>query len=148
MVWPILISLAVTPGASAAVAGSANAMSAAAANQALVACIVFLSLLSSCETDLARRTAARRAGKPHGRMADRARHAHGHEIHESDKEQAVDRPRRRLRDLVGDIGHELDEHRAEHRARYRGDAANDDADDKADRQEEVEAVRRDELRDE
>ena len=59
---------------------------------------------------------------------------------------AINRPGRGLRNLVGEVRHELDEQRAEERARDSRDAADDDADDETDRQEQREAVGRDELR--
>src|SRR5689334_21682158 len=97
MVWPILISLAVTPGVSAAAAGSASAMSAAAANQALFAYIVVSSpLLNPVADNLVRRPVASQARQPRRRAADDAGHAHRHEIHAGDEKDAVHRLRRRL----------------------------------------------------
>src|SRR5579864_592153 len=136
MVWPILISVAVTPGVSAA-AGIASVASAAAASQTLLAYIVSLPLLSNCTTDLARRAIARHSGEARRRDADDAGHPHRHEVHEGDQEDAVDRLRRRLGDLVGEVRHELREHRTEEGAGDRSDAADDDADEELDRQEEA-----------
>src|SRR4051794_33140616 len=38
---------------------------------------------------------------------DRAGHAAGHQVHETDQEDAVDRPRRGLGNIVGDVRDEL-----------------------------------------
>ncbi len=72
----------------------------------------------------------------------RAGDAGRHQIHERDQEHAVDRPGRRFRDVIGDVGDELDEHGAEDRARDRGKPADHDADQERDRKEEAEAVGR------
>src|SRR6185312_13332415 len=135
MVWPILISLAVTPGASAAVAGSANAMSAAAANQALFAYIVIPSpLLKQLRNRLVRRPLAHHPSEACGRGADDTGRSHGHEIHAGDEHHAVDHLGRRdgLRceagDALGNIGHVLHEDRARQGTADRGDAADDAAD--------------------
>src|SRR5437588_1385140 len=84
-------------------------------------------------------------GSPPPKHADGARDARGHQVHETDHEHAEDRPRRGLRDLVGDVRDELDEQRAVESPADRGEAAHHDADEKHDRKEHAEAVGGDEL---
>src|ERR1700688_2116946 len=146
MVLPILISVAVTPGVSAAAAGTASAASAAAASQVLLAYMVSSPVAEQLKTDLARRALACQAGGARRDEAQAAGDPHRHRVDTGDEDNAIDRRRRGLRYLIGDVGHELDEDGAEQRARDRRDAADVDADEEADGQEDIVAVRRDELR--
>src|SRR3954470_21975482 len=82
---------------------------------------------------------------PRQRHADRAGDAAGQQVDEGDQEQAEDGPRGRLRDRVGDVRHELDEQGAVDGTGDRGEPADHDADEESDRDENVEAVGRDEL---
>src|SRR3977135_4457656 len=66
--------------------------------------------------------------RPTPERVDGAGDSRRHHIHEGNQEDAVDRPRRRLGDLIGDVGDELDEERAVEGARDRGETADDDAD--------------------
>src|SRR4051812_36779107 len=147
MMLPTLISLSVAPGSYFFCASAFGAPRATAARAAAET--------TSCLTDIRtsfgdgwprtlRGTALSvlYSGPGH---AESARDAHRHEIHEADQEHAVDCPWRGLRDVVGDVRHELDEDRAENRPRDRGEAADHDPDQERDRHEDVEAVRRDEL---
>ena len=71
--------------------------------------------------------------------------APGHQEHHGDQDHTVHRAGRRLGDLLGNVGHELDERPAEDRTADRRNAAHDQTDEEVDRDEDAEAVRRDEL---
>src|SRR5206468_1786680 len=75
---------------------------------------------------------------------ERPHDAPRHRVHEDDQEDAIDGPGRGLGNLLGPVGHELDEQPAEDGARDRREPADDDADEERDRQEHVEGVGRDE----
>src|ERR1700675_3033 len=149
MVLPILISVAVTPGVSAAAIGpiTARAGSAAADSNDVfpIMCPLSLSLLMPAKIDVLVPWPRRdQPGYASGQLTDEAGHARRHQIDEDDEHDAVERSGRRRRVVAGDVGHELDEGRAEEDAEDRGGAADDDADQEPDGQEDVEAVRRDE----
>src|ERR1700731_758132 len=116
MVWPILISVSVAPGpyffcAAAGFAASAAAIRAAADSRYQFFAIGFPPRKGQCPwlSRLVIRAGASDDARPGG--SNETRYAARHQVHDGDEEDAVDRPRRRLRDLIGDIGDELDEER-------------------------------------
>src|SRR5262249_7759928 len=82
---------------------------------------------------------------PPPRFADQAGYAARQEIHEHDEHDAVDRPRRRLGDLVGDVGDELYEYCAENGPFDGGEPADHDSHEERDGEEGGETVGRHEL---
>src|SRR5581483_17076 len=135
MVWPILISLLVTPGASAATAHEVIASSASGAVHSPLCIRSSPVANSSKKACLAFSRCGCIAPEPGQRQPEEAGNAAGRDIHGNDEEDTGNRPGRRLRDLIGDVGHELDEDGAEERTRNRGNAADDDADEEAKREE-------------
>src|SRR5678816_1937762 len=91
IVWPILISVSVAPGSYFFCAKTDVAETASASSR-------------SCQGRLD-------IFPPPG-LANDAGYTARHQVHERDENNAIDRPRRRLRDLVGDVRDELDEDRA------------------------------------
>src|ERR1700677_5179186 len=85
------------------------------------------------------------------RRPRRARYTCWHRGHYQNQQYSVNRARQRLGafaethgELVGDVGHELDEQGAEERAAERGEPAHNDADEKGQRKGKPEALTRDE----
>src|SRR5580693_6681883 len=85
------------------------------------------------------------------RRPRRARYTCWHRGHYQNQQYSVNRARQRLGafaethgELVGDVGHELDEQGSEKRTAERGEPAHDDADEKGQRKGKPEALRRDE----
>src|SRR5215813_13004660 len=113
MVWPSLISVAATPGVSFAPALLPTSVS---PRTAIIALLIDMFPSSSREDG-----------------AEEPRRAGWHDHHDADEDRAVDRAGRGIRELVGDVGHELDEGGPEHHAEDRPDAADDGTDEKIDR---------------
>src|SRR5258708_39748614 len=103
------ISVAVTPGIFLSWADGAPATSSAPASATMVR-VNRLRNMGLSSLWLVRFWSSRR--QPADEQAQRARDAGRHRIHEADQEHAVDRPRRGLRDVIGDVGDILDEQRA------------------------------------
>src|SRR5215470_19958343 len=122
MVWPSLISLAVTPGVSFALAPPPTS---ASPRTAITALLIDMFPSSSREDG-----------------AEEARRAGWHDHHDTDEHRAIDGSGRGVGELVGDVGHELDEGGPEDHAEDRADPADDGADEKVDREEHGEAVGR------
>src|SRR4051812_1614787 len=89
--------------------------------------VVSVSAISNCSFDFCSPAPYSRCGKPH-----ESRDAGWHDIDEGEQKYPIDRPRRRLGNLVGEVGHELDEQRAVECAGDRSDAADDDTDQEID----------------
>src|SRR5215813_5252041 len=122
MVWPSLISVAVTPGVSFAPAPLPTSVS---PRTAIIALLIDMFPSSSREDG-----------------AEEARRAGWHHHHDTDEDRAVDRSGRGIREFFRDARHELDEGGPEDHAEDRADAADDRADQKIDREEHGEAVGR------
>src|SRR2546422_5490459 len=149
-VLPILISVGVTPG-HCAPAGPAKSSGPSAATRAR-ATMVLRVMVPSCKRvdyTLPQATvnpsdSSPEAGESGPGEPERPHDAPRHRVHEDDQEDAIDGPGRGLGNLLGPVGHELDEQPAEDGARDRREPADDDADEERDRQEHVEGVGRDE----
>src|SRR5437899_8729408 len=108
------ISVSDAPGSYFFCARVAGDASAAASSAAIGTSLLFM-VTSSFE--LCRSLSPARLGplfcpfsrESHQQHANGAGDPRGHQIHEPDQEQAEDRPRGGLRDLVRDVRHELDE---------------------------------------
>src|SRR6266567_2843469 len=127
MVWPILISVAVTPGVSlAAAVPPASASSATAMNDLSIDMF-------------------RSSSRLHG--ADETGHALRHDHHDHDEDGAVDRPGGGVREPVGQVRDQRDEGGAEDHPEEGPDATHDGPHQEVDREQDAEAVRRHEAGD-
>src|SRR5690348_14629417 len=112
MVLPILISPSLAPGPycfCAAAGPAASARPNAAQTMRCLSAMVSSFQGGECGVSPSRGVPAAAAREALPGQVERARDAGGHHVHEEDHQRAVDRPWRRLRDLVGQVGHELDE---------------------------------------
>src|SRR5271168_4940527 len=163
MVWPILISVSVTPGAFSARAGHPLAANAAAVialevrnvRRVVMKTSLFPFAVSAVSSTLkyASRAFSRtqRAVENAHCSPNRPGDARRRDRHQQYQQQPVDGARQSLRalakinrELVGVIGHEFDEQRSEYDAADRSEAAHDDPDQERERERESETVGRDE----
>src|SRR5687767_5872847 len=110
LVWPILISVAVTPG-SAAKALTDITRTASVTSMPTPLLAMPASSMSADHgrgrvrwNSTARPRVPPAAPGPGDEPAQRARDALRHDVHHTDEEDSVDGPRRRLRDVLGPVG--------------------------------------------
>src|SRR5215217_4042982 len=107
MVWPSLISVADAPGPY--LAACANALPPTAVRREMRRRSLLMSRSSERTwLDSTRDRGAAPTRQAGAHEADKPGHARRHGVHEGDQDNPVDRPGRGLRDLVGDVGNELD----------------------------------------
>src|SRR2546422_8653439 len=145
-VLPFLISVGVPPDPCAR-AGPAKSSGPSAATRARATMVLRVMVPSCKRVDYTLPKATVRpsgsspeAGEPGPGEPERSRDAPRHRVHEDDQEDAIDGPGRGLGNLLGPVGHELDEQPAEDGARDRREPTDDDADEERDRRSEERRV--------
>src|SRR5258706_760810 len=149
MVCPSLISVSVAPGPYCFWASASGPQMSPTINP--TAHTIRLRMMSSC-LSVTRLLQLRfyfptRAAHPHPCHPHETRRPARHQVDENQQENAVDRPGRGFGNLVGEVGHELDEQGAVEGTRNGGHPANDDANHEIDRQPGGKTVGRHELDD-